>query len=826
MHRKAVRQEVAQLGALGVLVGLGLEDGARRLLGVQEASERVVGERHVANGARGLDGLLARVHEHEHLPGAGALDHLLVRDLVHELVLRHGLLGRDADELLLERHRAVAVVERKEILGLDAQEGRHVLVVGQRGREAHQAHHLLRRLDLAHGARDDRLEHRATLVVQQMYLVEQNQAHELREGTIAALARHNVPLLGRRDDQLRLADLLLREVDVARELAHRQAHLAEHEREVADHLAYETLHRRDVDHLERILVDRHAVLADVLSDGLQHGQQRTDRLARAGRRTHEHVLGRVDGRLVHATLDAIERRDRLAAVLGAPHKDRLRPLGQRAHENALTSLLGRRSLCRNVHLLVALLGHALRARWELEHLVAHKVTTLRECHRLEIEQSSRGTNAAHLTAAALVVAVVVGGSEILGHRVLCQSTCLESNRTLECLGGRELIARALQLVDNTNAHRVRKLGTHLVIDRLALGIRLRLRTTCAVHDLGTVDEKQLDEIKVLKVQQAHELVLAIAVVRARQVAEQSQHLGRQSLCRQRILLKLGDLALQPVGVDLTRIDMECIVIATVLGFHVVVVVALSAAAATGATIAAGTKYHVTGRVDAGGRVVVLGLVVVDLEALLLLVLVILVVEHDSDTAGGIIVTGMGIVVLVVAVVGDATTERRQLRVGLLGRRVEQLAEVHLALGLAQVLVLEHGQHLVGIAAQRARRLVAEALLNDAQQLLVGGTRLARLGLIVGVVDRGRRQHTVALELAQHVRLVLAVGLGTLAELGELLVELLGSTTNNTIAHAARDTASKRPNLRDLIARWCRSFRLQDETRSGAILVLLRASNSF
>eukprot|EP00964_Phaeocystis_antarctica_P101675 scaffold67161_cov57-Phaeocystis_antarctica.AAC.1 len=61
-------------------------------------------------------------------------------------------------------------------------------LVGQRGREADDADHLLRRLDLAHGARDDALEHGAAVVVQQVNLVDDGQPYELRVRAVAALA--------------------------------------------------------------------------------------------------------------------------------------------------------------------------------------------------------------------------------------------------------------------------------------------------------------------------------------------------------------------------------------------------------------------------------------------------------------------------------------------------------------------------------------------------------------------------------------------------------------------------------------------------------------
>ena len=73
--------------------------------------------------------------------------HLLVADLVHELEALQRLLDGDADVLLRKGAGAEGVVKVEEAdVGLDAQEGADVLVVGQRGGEAHQADHLLGRL--------------------------------------------------------------------------------------------------------------------------------------------------------------------------------------------------------------------------------------------------------------------------------------------------------------------------------------------------------------------------------------------------------------------------------------------------------------------------------------------------------------------------------------------------------------------------------------------------------------------------------------------------------------------------------------------------------
>ena len=54
--------------------------------------------------------------------------------------------------------------------------------------------------------------------MQQVDLVKDHEPHELRVGALAALARDDVPLLGRADDDLRAGDLLLAQLVVARQL--------------------------------------------------------------------------------------------------------------------------------------------------------------------------------------------------------------------------------------------------------------------------------------------------------------------------------------------------------------------------------------------------------------------------------------------------------------------------------------------------------------------------------------------------------------------------------------------------------------------------------
>ena len=84
----------------------------------------------------------------------------------------HGLLLSDPDVGLLQGDGPEAVVEEEQPLGgVDPQEGGHVLVVGQRGRQSHQPDHVLGCLDLADGAGHDGLKHGTPVVVKEVDLI-------------------------------------------------------------------------------------------------------------------------------------------------------------------------------------------------------------------------------------------------------------------------------------------------------------------------------------------------------------------------------------------------------------------------------------------------------------------------------------------------------------------------------------------------------------------------------------------------------------------------------------------------------------------------------
>lgn len=178
---------------------------------------------------------------------------------------------------------------------------------------------------LAEGAGDERLDDGPAVVVEEVDLVDDEEAHERGHGDVAALACDDVPLLRRRDNHLRRRQLRLGELHVSRKLAHLHvrgevccwggwvpskackaskarldAERLEARAEGARDLGGEGLHGRDVHDLEAVLGDG-AICLPVLRELVQYRHHRDVGLARARGRADEHVLVRVEPRL-HASV--------------------------------------------------------------------------------------------------------------------------------------------------------------------------------------------------------------------------------------------------------------------------------------------------------------------------------------------------------------------------------------------------------------------------------------------------------------------------------------------------------------------------------------------
>mmetsp|Transcript_51147 Transcript_51147/g.84810 ORF Transcript_51147/g.84810 Transcript_51147/m.84810 type:complete len:257 (+) Transcript_51147:474-1244(+) len=255
VDREAVRQQLGEISAFCAL-SLGLQNLTRRRVLAQKVDESVVAERHVSDGASCLGTLLARVYEDKHLILASLLECFFVCDFVHQLEALDRFLLRNANVLLLQRHRPVRVIkEEQPFLRVHSQESCHVLIVGESGRQTDHSNHLLGRLNLPNCSRHYRFEHRPSVVVQQVDFVNNHELDELRVGAIAALSGNDVPFLGSGDNHLCIRNLLLGQLLVACELLDGDSVLFEPLSEVEHHFLHEGFHGSHIDDLEGIEVD-------------------------------------------------------------------------------------------------------------------------------------------------------------------------------------------------------------------------------------------------------------------------------------------------------------------------------------------------------------------------------------------------------------------------------------------------------------------------------------------------------------------------------------------------------------------------------------------
>ncbi|RUS18547.1 hypothetical protein BC937DRAFT_88633 [Endogone sp. FLAS-F59071] len=85
-----------------------------------------------------------------------------------------------------------------------------------------------------------------------MNLVDDDESDEVSVAPVGGLARDHIPLFGRRDNDLRLGDLLLGQLPVARQLRHVNPVRLEPVTEIANHLLHQRLHRGDIHNLEPV----------------------------------------------------------------------------------------------------------------------------------------------------------------------------------------------------------------------------------------------------------------------------------------------------------------------------------------------------------------------------------------------------------------------------------------------------------------------------------------------------------------------------------------------------------------------------------------------
>jgi hypothetical protein len=183
-------------------------------------------------------------------------------------------------------------------------------------------------------------------------------------------------------------------------------------------------------------------------------------------------------------------------------------------------------------------------------------------------------------------------------------------------------------------------------------------------------------------------------------------------------------------------------------------------------------------------------------------------------------------------VSDELANGDELVKELVGDGVEELLDVLLLVRVLDLVILEGGEHLVSSSREDVERLASELLLDDAEQGLVGGSRLLGLGLVDDVVGEGEDADVLggggaapALGVAAGEVRVGRVALGLLdARLGELLLELGRLVLDGAVAEGPGvDAAPERLGLAGgLVGVAGAGVGGEDEAGVGAVLVLLEA----
>ena len=208
----------------------------RRVL-LQKLVKLVLCKRHVSDDLCRPGSFFARVDKHENLVLSSSLHNLFITYLVHQHEFLDGLLFSYTDVNLLKRHGPIGVVKVVQpCFGIDSQESSDILIVGQRSGQGNDPYKFRGLFNLPNRSRHDGFEHRASVIVEQVDLINYYQFDQVKIGTFTGLAGHNIPLFGRRHDDLGLVNLLLCQVRVSSQLFHLHAIVYEAFLEVSNYL--------------------------------------------------------------------------------------------------------------------------------------------------------------------------------------------------------------------------------------------------------------------------------------------------------------------------------------------------------------------------------------------------------------------------------------------------------------------------------------------------------------------------------------------------------------------------------------------------------------
>ena len=237
-----------------------------------------------------------------------------IADIVHSAKLLDRFLVSYSNELLLQGARPERAVEVEDTgLWIRADEGSHVFEIGESSTKSYDANRVSSLLDLANCSADNALQNRPSVVMKQMNLVYNDQAHEICIAGVGSFASDDIVLFRRRDDDLRLRDLLLGELTVTSKLCNLDIVWCEPLPKIANLLLYESFQGRNVYDLKVVEVNFSRFWVAILADLAKHSKHGNVGLARARRSADQHILVAVKGCGIAFGLYSIESRCRTEA---------------------------------------------------------------------------------------------------------------------------------------------------------------------------------------------------------------------------------------------------------------------------------------------------------------------------------------------------------------------------------------------------------------------------------------------------------------------------------------------------------------------------------
>ena len=318
MSTHAFAKKLAKLTALGLLHVAHSIIISRMLCRVKKVGTRVLNGLLV-EPPRSLDSVFSRVNkDHDLMTSLKHLLDLLEGDLLQVLSRLHGTgLAFRTEEVLLERDGAEGSIEVEQASHLvHAKEVGNVDVVRERGRQTNNPDQGLCALHLSLCPCHQTLQHSATLVVQHVDFINDEQPHLLHElGIACAFTCDDVPLFWCCDDDLRIKDLGFSEMHVSSQFARLDAQPGQTLAELLCNFSGQRFHGRYVDDLEVFqhdgkvgcfrLLDR--IGYNVLSDSIENGQHCSIRFTSTSGRANEHVFARLVCHRIHQALHAVKR---------------------------------------------------------------------------------------------------------------------------------------------------------------------------------------------------------------------------------------------------------------------------------------------------------------------------------------------------------------------------------------------------------------------------------------------------------------------------------------------------------------------------------------